>query len=60
MNYTRDPERTPMQWLGKENAGFTFPNATPWLPLAEDYQLRNVEVRLNASYLVNCSACEIY
>ncbi len=38
----RDPERTPMQWDDSPNAGFTAPDATPWLPLAADYRLRNV------------------
>jgi len=38
----RDPERTPMQWDDSPNAGFTSPEATPWLPLAADYELRNV------------------
>lgn len=27
----RDGERTPMQWTGEPNAGFTLPTATPWL-----------------------------
>jgi alpha-glucosidase len=38
----RDPERTPMQWDSKPNAGFTDPGVTPWLPLAYDYRSRNV------------------
>ncbi|HEU5424226.1 MAG TPA: alpha-amylase family glycosyl hydrolase [Nitrolancea sp.] len=38
----RDPERTPMQWDGKPNAGFT--SGTPWLPLAEDAGQLNVEI----------------
>jgi alpha-glucosidase len=38
----RDPERTPMQWTRAAGAGFT--TGTPWLPLAEDYLARNVEV----------------
>jgi alpha-glucosidase len=37
----RDPERTPMQWNGKANAGFT--TGEPWLPLAHDYSSVNVE-----------------
>ena len=38
----RDPERTPMQWDDSPNAGFTAPEASPWLPLAADYRTRNV------------------
>jgi alpha-glucosidase len=40
--YGRDPERTPMQWDASPNAGFTAPEARPWLPLAADYRERNV------------------
>ncbi len=36
----RDPERTPMQWTSGPNAGFT--TGTPWLPLADDYEMVNV------------------
>jgi alpha-glucosidase len=35
----RDPARTPMQWDGSANAGFT--RGTPWLPVA-DYRKINV------------------
>ncbi|MFO7631289.1 MAG: alpha-amylase family glycosyl hydrolase [Caldilinea sp.] len=41
----RDPERTPMQWDASPNAGFTAPGVQPWLPLAADYQQRNVAVQ---------------
>jgi alpha-glucosidase len=41
----RDPERTPMQWDASPNAGFTGPGVTPWLPLADDYRMRNVSVQ---------------
>ena len=37
----RDPERTPMQWDASPNAGFT--SGTPWLPLADDYPVVNVD-----------------
>ncbi|MDR0788537.1 MAG: DUF3459 domain-containing protein [Gemmatimonadota bacterium] len=37
----RDPERTPMQWSGVSNAGFT--TGDPWLPVAEDYPEINVD-----------------
>jgi alpha-glucosidase len=36
----RDPERTPMQWDGSPNAGFT--RRRPWLRLASDSALANV------------------
>jgi alpha-glucosidase len=38
----RDPARTPMQWDGGPNAGFSTPEAQLWLPLAADYAERNV------------------
>jgi alpha-glucosidase len=37
----RDPERSPMLWVNAPNAGFTAPDATPWLPLEEDWPTRN-------------------
>jgi alpha-glucosidase len=36
----RDGERTPMQWDGTENAGFS--KATPWLPVPATYKTHNV------------------
>jgi alpha-glucosidase len=36
----RDGERTPMQWDGTENAGFT--TAKPWLPVPPTYKTHNV------------------
>jgi alpha-glucosidase len=41
----RDPERTPMQWSPAPRAGFTDPDAEPWLPLADNYQAVNVAVQ---------------
>lgn len=38
---SRDPARTPMQWSGGPNAGFT--TGEPWLPLADDHGRINVE-----------------
>jgi alpha-glucosidase len=40
----RDPERTPMQWDARPNAGFSI--VEPWLPVAPDYQQVNVERQL--------------
>src|SRR5687768_10359567 len=36
----RDPVRTPMQWSGEPNAGFT--SGEPWLPLAASWREVNV------------------
>jgi alpha-glucosidase len=38
----RDPERSPMQWDASPNAGFTRPDAVPWLPIAADADRVNV------------------
>ena len=38
----RDGERTPMQWDGSPNAGFTSPSATPWLPIPPSSKTVNV------------------
>jgi len=37
----RDPERAPMLWVNAPNAGFTAPDATPWLPIEADWQTKN-------------------
>lgn len=44
MKYTRDFQRTPMQWSNESNAGFSNGSRT-WLPVSPRYQLVNVEVR---------------
>jgi glycosidase len=38
----RDEVRTPMQWSAAENAGFTPPGITPWLPVNAAYPRVNV------------------
>jgi alpha-glucosidase len=40
---SRDYGRTPMQWHSGPNAGFSEPDVIPWLPVAQDYRLYNVE-----------------
>jgi alpha-glucosidase len=37
----RDPERSPMIWVGAANAGFTQPDAVPWLPLMTGWETEN-------------------
>ena len=37
----RDPSRTPMQWDGSRNAGFSDAER-PWLPLDADFRTHNV------------------
>ena len=39
----RDECRAPMQWSAAPNAGFSSPEARPWLPVHPDYAYRNVE-----------------
>jgi alpha-glucosidase len=42
LGFGRDPQRTPMQWDVTPHAGFT--SGCPWLPLEQDFRLRNVAV----------------
>ncbi|ESP00139.1 hypothetical protein LOTGIDRAFT_141370 [Lottia gigantea] len=41
--FSRDPERTPMQWSDEPGAGFTN-FSEPWLPINDNYNTINVEV----------------
>jgi alpha-glucosidase len=50
--FGRDPERAPMQWDGGHGAGFTA--GEPWLPIADDYALRNVEVQRDDPHSMLC------
>jgi glycosidase len=43
MGLGRDRSRTPMPWDGSANAGFS--TAEPWLPLNDDWPLRNVQAQ---------------
>jgi alpha-glucosidase len=42
----RDPERSPMIWVGAENAGFTAPGSMPWLPLVSDWETQNAAAQM--------------
>lgn len=42
--FSRDAQRTPMQWSAENNAGFS--TGSPWLPINQDYKNRNVEAML--------------
>ncbi|XP_058507244.1 neutral and basic amino acid transport protein rBAT [Solea solea] len=43
---SRDPQRSPMQWSGDMNAGFSSNNTnSTWLPVHPDYRRVNVEVQ---------------
>nr|XP_055026995.1 neutral and basic amino acid transport protein rBAT [Misgurnus anguillicaudatus] len=46
-NNSRDPQRTPMQWSDKLNAGFSDNENGTWLDIAPDYKTVNVEVQLD-------------
>ncbi|NXP56564.1 SLC31 protein, partial [Heliornis fulica] len=42
------PEKSPMQWDGNANAGFTEGNSS-WLPVHSDYQSVNVQIQMTWS-----------
>jgi len=51
----RDGCRTPMQWNDESNAGFTSPDAEPWLPVNVNYKSVNVKSQKNDPHsLYNC------
>lgn len=43
---SRDGSRTPMQWSPGPNAGFAAPDVSPWLPVSDSHEIRNVESEL--------------
>lgn len=42
----RDNARTPVQWTAEPHAGFTSPNATPWMRVNEDFKTVNAEAQI--------------
>ena len=46
----RDVCRTPMQWEYAKHAGFCPPDQAPWLPLAPEVDIANVESQREDSY----------
>ena len=48
--YSRDPQRTPMQWDATTHAGFCPPDVEPWLPVADDYKSYNVASEQNDAH----------
>uniref|UniRef100_A0A0B7AWA7 Glycosyl hydrolase family 13 catalytic domain-containing protein n=1 Tax=Arion vulgaris TaxID=1028688 RepID=A0A0B7AWA7_9EUPU len=50
--FSRDPERTPMQWTPDNQAGFTTGSKT-WLPLGENHTTINVQTEQNSKNLTS-------
>ena len=46
--FSRDPERTPFQWDKTTSAGFST-NTKTWLPVANNYDVINVDGEYNAT-----------
>lgn len=47
LQFTRDPERTPLQWDESKNAGFSNGNKT-WLPVSKLYKETNAKKAIDA------------
>ena len=45
----RDNARLPVQWSSAPNAGFTSPDATPWIRVHDDYKSVNIAEQLTRS-----------
>lgn len=46
--FSRDPQRTPMQWNNAKNTGFS--SHTPWLRINSNYSSVNVEMQKNSPH----------
>jgi len=44
MGHGRDPQRTPMLWSDSSEGGFS--TAIPWLPVSDDYKIKNVSIQM--------------
>ena len=52
-SFARDSARTPMQWDGSDNSGFT--NGIPWLPVYPDYKEYNCAAeKADPDSVLNC------
>lgn len=55
----RDHARTPMQWDGGANAGFTTEGVKPWMRVMDDWQTVNVEAQMTAGGAAAAAADEL-
>jgi oligo-1,6-glucosidase len=44
---SRDNARTPVQWTAEPHAGFTSPDAKPWMRVNDDYKSVNAEIQVS-------------
>ena len=47
LKYTRDLQRTPMQWTSSSQAGFSAGQSKPWLPVHPNFKHINVDVNIH-------------
>jgi alpha-glucosidase len=49
----RDRARTPMQWTGEANGGFTLPGVEPWLPMGDAARCNVADQREDAGSILH-------